>query len=388
MNYLLKLHRLARLPSVTSRWVRGALVPTIIRQRVFGTVFIACVLAVIYWGLIASDRYVSEARVIIQRTDLAGGQAMDFGSLLAGAGNGNRADQLLLRDQLLSMDMLQKLDEKLHLRAHYSAEQHDLLSRMWSPDVSQEGFYRYYRTHVSVELDDYAGVLVIKAQGYDPKKAHAISSMLIEEGERGMNNMSHLMALEQVAFIKKQVDQMAQRFQDARLAVLSYQNRKGLASPLSTAENVVGAINRLEAQRTEIQAHRRALLGYLTPQAPNVIELDLQLDAIEKQIVQEQGRLTSPNGKMLNSTVEEYQRLEMAAMFAQDIYKTGLIALEKGQVEATRMLKKVSILQAPTLPQQALEPRRIYNIIVFILVAMLIAGILYLLAAIIRDHKD
>ena len=388
MNHLLKLRRLAQLPSATGRWACGSLVPAIIGQRVFGTLFIACMLAVIYWGLIASDRYVSEARVIIQRTDLAGGQAMDFGSLLAGAGNGNRADQLLLRDQLLSMDMLQKLDAKLHLRAHYSAEQHDLFSRMWSPDVSQEGFYRYYRAHLSVELDDYAGVLVIKAQGYDPIKAHAISAMLIEEGERGMNNMSHLMALEQVAFIKKQVDLMAQRFQDARLAVLSYQNRKGLASPLSTAENVVGAINRLEAQRTEIQAHRRALLGYLTPQAPNVIELDLQLDAIEKQIVQEQGRLTSPTGKMLNSTVEEYQRLEMAAMFAQDIYKTGLIALEKGQVEATRALKKVSILQAPTLPQQALEPRRIYNIIVFILVAMLIAGILYLLAAIIRDHKD
>jgi capsular polysaccharide transport system permease protein len=35
-----------------------------------------------------------------------------------------------------------------------------------------------------------------------------------------------------------------------------------------------------------------------------------------------------------------------------------------------------------------LEPRRLYNIITFVLVTMLIAGILNLLAAIIRDHKD
>ena len=388
MIHLIKSNRIACALSSACRWTRRILAPAIFRQRVCCSALVACVLAVLYWGLIASDRYVSEARVIIQRTDLGVGQTMDFGSLLAGVGNNNRADQLLLRDQLLSMDMLQKLDKKLNLRAHYSAEQHDLLSRMWSSDQAQESFYRYYRAHVSVELDDYAGVLVIKAQGYDPKTAQAIAAMLISEGERGMNNISHLMALEQVAFIKKQVDQMAQRFQDARLAVLSYQNSKGLASPLSTAENVVGAINKLDAQRTELQAHRRALLGYLTPQAPNVIELDLQIDAIAKQIVQEQARLTAPNGKMLNSTVEEYQRLEMASMFAQDVYKTGLIALEKGQVEATRALKKVSILQTPTLPQQALEPRRVYNIVVFILIAMLIAGILYLLAAIIRDHKE
>lgn len=368
--------------------VRNALLPATMRHRIFSTAAIACLFAVIYWGLIASDRYVSEAHVIIQRTDMAGSQAMDFSSFLAGSGSGSRTDQLLLRDYLLSMDMLIKLDEKLHLRAHFSDKQRDLISRMWSAHTPNERLYQYYRSHVSVEFDAYESVLVIKAQAYDPKTAQAITAMLIKEGERSMNDMSHLMAQEQVAFVEKQVAQSAERFQQARLAVIAYQNQKGLASPLSTAENVVGAINRLEVQRTELQARRNALLGYLTPQAPNVVELDLQLSAIEKQIAQEQARLTAPGGNTLNSTVEEYQRLEMTAMFAQDIYKTALIALEKGQVEATRLLKKVSILQAPTLPQHPLEPRRIYNIIVFILLALLVAGLLHLLAAIIRDHKD
>jgi capsular polysaccharide transport system permease protein len=86
--------------------------------------------------------------------------------------------------------------------------------------------------------------------------------------------------------------------------------------------------------------------------------------------------------------VEEYQRLEMAAGFAHDIYKTALVALEKGRVEATRNLKKVSVVQNPTLPQQPLEPRRLYNIIVSVLVTLLVAGIVHLLAAIVRDHKD
>jgi len=86
--------------------------------------------------------------------------------------------------------------------------------------------------------------------------------------------------------------------------------------------------------------------------------------------------------------VEEFQRLEMAAQFAQDVYKTALVALEKSRVEATRTIKKVSVLQSPTLPQYPLEPSRIYNIIVFIRVTLLLAGIVHLLAAIIRDHED
>jgi capsular polysaccharide transport system permease protein len=119
-----------------------------------------------------------------------------------------------------------------------------------------------------------------------------------------------------------------------------------------------------------------------------VIDINLQIQAIEKQLLQEQERLTSPKGKTLNVAVEEYQRLEMAAKFSEDVYKTALVALERGRVEALRTLKKVAILQSPSLPDYPLEPRRIYNIIVFSLVALLLAGIVHLLAAIIRDHRD
>jgi capsular polysaccharide transport system permease protein len=358
------------------------------RQRTLVLALVACLLISLYWGLIASDRYVSEARIIIQRTDLAGSQNMDFSTLLTGTGGVNRADQLLLRDHLLSVDMLRKLDAKLNLRAHYSDRHYDPLSRMWSATVPQEWFHRHYLSRVSVEFDDYAGVLVVKAQGYDRKTAHAIAAMLVEEGERTMNALAHQLAREQVSFIEKQVTVLAERFQEARRQVLAYQNSKGLVSPQATAENLAGVVNRLEAQRTELQARRTALLAYLAPQAPGIVELDAQLGAVEKQIAQEQARLTAPKGNTLNSTVEEYQRLEMAAIFAQDVYKTALVALEKGRVEATRTIKKVTVLQEATSPEYALQPARLYNITVSVLVTLLVAGTVHLLAAIIRDHKD
>lgn len=374
------------LARVASR-MRNGLLPTLLRSRIISATIIATLLAGTYWLFIASDRYVSTAHVIIQRTDLAGGQAMDFSSILGGA-SGSRADQLLLRDYLLSVDMLRKVDAELKLRDHYSSTKRDPLSRMWFKDASIEWFHHHYLSRVSVDFDDYAGVLIVKAQAYDPATAHAITTMLVREGERFMNAMVHSMAQDQVTFLERQVDALNGRAMHARRAVLNYQDMKGLVSPQATAESIAGIVAKLNAQRTELETQRSALQAYLVPDHPNIVQLNQQIAAIAKQVSQEQAKLTSPNGKTLNRTIEEFQRLEMEAVFAQDVYKTALVALEKGRVEATRTIKKVSVLQAPTQPEYPMEPRRLYNTLVFMLVAMLLAGVTHLLAAIVRDHKD
>lgn len=371
-----------------ANWFNARLVPKLKRNRIFGAALGACLLAVIYWGVIASDRYVSEASLIIQRTDLNESKTLDFGALLGGSATNNRPEQLLLRNYMLSRDMLAKLDARLHLREHYTNPQRDPLSRLWERDLSRERFYDYYLSRVTVDYDEYAGVLVVRAQAFDAKTAQAITSMLVEEGEHAMNDMAHALAKDQVDFIQKQVNELAARYEETRQAVLRYQNKHGMAAPEDLAVHLNGAIDGLQGKRTELQTRRTALLGYLAPEAPGVVELDLQLAAVDKQITAERARLAAPGGNTLNSTVEEYQRLQLKAGFAQDMYKTALTALERGRVESTRDLKKVTLLERPTLPELPLQPRRLYNIVVFILITLLLAGIVHLLAAIIRDHKD
>jgi capsular polysaccharide transport system permease protein len=357
------------------------------RHKLMAAALLLSLLAGVYWLFLASDRYVSEARVIIQRSDLSSGQTMDFTSLLSGVAGGSRPDQLLMRDHMLSLDMLRKLDAQLKLREHYSG-QGDWLSRLWDAQAPLEKFLPHFRSRVSVELDEYAGVLAIKAQAYTPEMAQAIAAAMVAHGEETMNAMAHALAREQVNFLEGQVTTMGERAQAKRSALLAYQNRKGLVSPQATAENVAAIVNRLEAQLAELQTRRSSLLGYLQPGSANVVELNLQIDAVQKQIGTEKARLTAPGGQTLNATVEEFQRLQMEAQFAQEVYQTALTALERGRVEATRTLKKVSVLQSAGMPEFPLEPRRLYNLIVFVLTAFLLAGVLQLLGAIVRDHKD
>ncbi len=358
------------------------------KHPVLTTTVFAIILAAVYWLLLASDRFVSEARVVIQRTDLPGGQTMDFASLLGGAPAGSRADQLLLREHLMSIDMLRVLDGQLNLRRHYSDGQRDFLSRMWFSDAPIEWLHRHYLSRVHIALDDYAGVIVIQAQAYDPRMAQAIATLLVQEGERSMNRLAHELAQAQVQFLEQQVETLHQQVLETRRAVLDYQDQKGIASPQAAAESISSIVARLEAQRAELQTQRSALQAYLVPEHASILLLNQQIAAIQQQIGHEQAKLASGSGKTLNRTVEAFQRLELQASFAQDVYKTALIALEKGRVEATRTLKKMSLLQAPTLAEYPLQPQRLYNLLVFAMASLLLAGVIHLLLAIVKDHAD
>lgn len=361
----------------------------LVRHMILCAVLLASALAAFYWLVVASDRYVSEAHVIVQRTDLGGSGVSDLTSLLTGSGSGGgRADQLLLRDYLTSTDLLRKLDARLQLRKHYADAGRDLLSRHWQMDDHFETFHQYMKGRISVEIDEFVGVLVVKAQAYEPGLAQALNRELVKEGELFLNELGRNLARDQVEFLEVQVAHMQERALQARAAVVAYQNNKGMASPEAEAKSLELIIAKLEASRTELQTQRNALQAYLVPDHPSVVMLNQQLAAITRQIAAENARLAAPKGSPLNRTVEEIQRLEMEATFAQDVYKTGLVALEKGRFEAARNIKKVSVLLAPTRPEAALEPRRFYNAFVSLLLALALGSIAYLSIAIVRDHRD
>ena len=357
-------------------------------RYMIGFLSVSALIATAYWIFFASDRYVSDANVIIRKTDSMSAPAFDISMFVTGIAGANRSDQLLLREYLLSVDMLKKLDAALDLRSHYSDKQQDIISRMWFQDASMEWFHRHYLSRVSVEYDDYSGVLRIQAQAYNPETAQSVVSILVQEGERYMNQLGHEMAEAQVRFLTSQVDQAQRRFQVAREALLAFQNKKGLVSPEATAESINAIIARLEEKRTQLQTQLASLPKSLDRNHPSISMLTQALAAVNLQIAQEKAKLAAPSGRTLNYTVEEFERLQMEVSFTQDIYKTALVALEKGHMDSTRMLEKVSVLQTPTLPEYPMKPDRVYNTVATLLFTFLLAGILKLLESIILDHVD
>ncbi len=355
-------------------------------SRTWRLALCACLLATVYWAAIASDLYISEARVVVERSDGVGSGAPDFSSLLIG--NSAPQDLLLLREYLLSTDMLAKLDARLKLRAHYADRHRDPLSRMWPQDASMERFHDYYLRRISVEYDDFSRMLVINAEAYSPAMAKALTADLVSEGERFMNDMTHRIAGEQVVYIERQVHDLGERLNGARQALLAYQNANGLVSARGEVETLSTVVAAAEGNLAQLNVKRNALTEIFTPQSPAIRQLDAEIAAVQDQIAVQRKRMVSAQGSGLNRVAEEQERLQAAAAFALDIYKTALGALERARIEATRKLKNVAVVQSPTLPEYPLRPRRLYNIAVFIFATLMLAAAVHLLSAIIEDHRD
>ncbi|KAA1008257.1 chain-length determining protein [Paraburkholderia panacisoli] len=357
-------------------------------QLTIRLIIIFTILSVPYWLLVASDRYVSQATVIIQRTDQVDGSSITIPGITAAVGNVSSADQLLLREYLLSEDMLEKLDATLGLRAHYSNSRRDPVSRMWFKNAPTEWFYQYWLDRIDVTYDDYSGVIRIQAQAYDPKTAQQIVKLMVELGEAHMNEIGHELAQSQVDFLSKQVTLAHDLLLDATGKLINFQNQKGLAAPQTTASGLNALIDRLEGQKTDIETQLASLPPNLSPNQPTVVMLKQNLNALRQQIVQRRAELASPTSKTLNYTIEEFQRLQMQVDFAKDLYRTALSALQQGRMDAARTLKMVSTLQSPSTPSYPMEPRRLYNAFVTLVIALAMIGAVKLLESIILDHVD
>lgn len=295
---------------------------------------------------------------------------------------------LILRDYLLSVDMLQIVDEMLGFREHYSSSEIDYISRLRSREVEMELLHEYYLEHIEVELDDYAQVLRIKVRAFTPPMAQKIALLLMQEGERQMNAMGQRLAEEQVNFLEKQVLQLGENLDQARKAVLDYQNKHGLVSPTGTVSNISAVVATLEGQLASLSAKKSALLTYQSARSAEVIRIDAEISALIAQINHERSRVAQDSGVALNALSAEYQTLELKMKFAQESYSTALAALENTRIEAARKLKQLSVLQQPTLPQYATEPKRLYNTVVFIIIALFLGLIVQMLVLIIKDHRD
>ncbi|WP_342594297.1 chain-length determining protein [Salinicola lusitanus] len=328
----------------------------------------------------------SHANVVLESPQISTPE-INFSALLSGSGSANTADMLLLRDYLLSMDMLQLLVEEADFRKHYS--QHgDFFSRLGNQDVPLEELHDYYLKRVSAELDDYAGVLRINVEAFTPEEARKISQLLLSMGERHMNEMGRRLAEEQVRFLETQVDALKKDFNNTRQALLDYQNENGLVSPTNTVENINTVVATLEGQLAVARARKTALSSYQSSRSTEMMRVNSEINALNQQIEKERNRVARQAGNALNSISSEYQTLQLQAQFAQDSYSGALSALQNTRIEAARKLKQVSILQSPTLPQYPEKPQRLYNIAVFSVIALFVTLIFNMLVLIIRDHRD
>lgn len=347
---------------------------------------IACfAIAVLYFGIIASDRYVSRADLVVKQADQI--KMLPDALSMLGLGGSNHQDVLLIQDYLNSPDLLDKLDKELNIKAHYQNHKIDYFSRL--PDnVSREDFIQYYRDHLTLRLDELSGVLTIELQAFDPAYGQRVVGLMLKESEGFINRLGHQVALEQLAFVEKEVDRAYQRVQDEKAKVLEFQNNHHLLSPESTSTAWLGVVSQIESELAQQQAQLKQLQSYMKDTAPAVVSVQTRVDALNKQLEQEKARLTGVDKDAMNEVTARYMDVQTQATLAADLYKSGLVSLEQARVEAYRKLKHLLVVSQPTLAEDAEYPRRLYNLATIGVLLCLLYGLVVMGLATLREHQD
>jgi len=119
---------------------------------------IPTLVATIYFGLFASDIYVSESRFAI-RSAKAGASTTGLAAILSSPMvSGGGQDTSVVADYTHSQDMLTRVREKLDIASHYSSSDVDKLSRL-DKNATEEQLLEYFKEHVMLVRDSASDVL-------------------------------------------------------------------------------------------------------------------------------------------------------------------------------------------------------------------------------------
>ena len=361
-----------------------------VRQRLAafgGYRFILCLWAVcaFYYAFVASDRYVTETQVYVReaRESVPTLQPLS----LLGGGGGAQQDALLVREFIHSRDMLNLLESTIGLKAHFASRDWDIISRMGGA-VTAEEFLTDFRSRVELNLDPESSILTIRAEGYTPEFSETFANAILREAEAFINRVGQSIAEQEIGFVQGELNRAQDALADAQNELLTFQNENRLLDPTVTTAARQDVVNTMEGELAQMQAERRTLESYLNPAAPELVALKDRIAAVLAQLDEERAKLAGSEGETLNETSMHYQAVQRQVQFAADLYQSTLVALEQARVEAYRKLKHLVVVQAPQRPDDALYPRAFYNLATLFIVMSLAYGIIMMVVATIREHRD
>ncbi len=349
---------------------------------------IPTVCSFVYFSLLASPMYISQASFAVRSagntTPAVAGIAA---AMFSPGGGGSGTDPFIINDYIQSLDIVQDIDRELALVKHYTARNHDAISRLWQ-HPTQDELLRYWRRVMVPQLSMDTGIISVEARAYSPEMAQKITRAVLTRSEALVNAMNERSRNDAVALAQKEVKRAEERVKAAQAALKEFRNVHAMLDPKTTAGGLQDIVAKLEAEATALRTKIAETSSYMRDNTPVLKSLRQRLVAVESQLAREKQRVagTTAAESNLNSLVAGYEDLSMEAEFAQQQLVAAMSALEKARIEQATQSRYVVAYQQPTLPDESLYPRPLLFTLYTFLGTLIVLGLLSLVWASIREH--
>ena len=351
---------------------------------------LACVLlptlvVFLYLALLASDIYLAEAKFAIRSQHQQ--QSLDMLSTFFRTNSSSLSDSYIVQNYIQSMDMIDKVDAKLHVRDHYEDRSHDVWYRL-TRNATQDEMLRYWSWAVVTTFDPDTSIMTVQVKAFSPQMAQAVCQAILDASEALVNAMNDRARTDAISLAQAEVARAEARIRTAHEAMRQYRERTVILDPQAVASGLYSLVNQLEGEITKTTAELAEASTYMQADSPRVVMLQNRLTVLQKQLQSEKARLASQmqGDKPLSALVSEFQSLTLEEEFAQKQLTSAMASLEAARVQAESKSLYVESFQKPMVPDESLYPRPIVFSLVFMLAAAVLLGLVSLIVAAIREH--
>ncbi|MCW2396660.1 MULTISPECIES: capsule biosynthesis protein [unclassified Sphingobium] len=363
-----------------SQWLRK-------RRWFLLMVALPTLLAALYYGLIASDIFISESRFVIKSPDQKRSQMSTLANLMQTTGiSGGQAQTSEVLTFVHSRDALQALEKKIDIRDKYSTPQADFISRFPSPfaDNSFENLFKYYSQVVDARIDMETGTATIKVEAFTPQDAYVINRELLDLSEALVNRLNSRVQSKGIIEAQKQVELATQRAKNARIALSQFRNTQELIDPAKQAGGVLEIANTMIGQRAALQAQLDSM-ARLTPNNPSIPAIRSRINAISVQIASQDSRVVG-NSSGIASKLGGYEDLLVEQEFATDSLTAANAALVQARAESQRQQFYLERIVDPNIPDKPLLPKRFLNVLIVFAAALCLYFIAWMIMIGVLEH--
>lgn len=360
-----------------------------INPLILFTVTIPTLIALLYFGVLANDVYISESRFVVRtpskentsRLSAVLGQT-GLGGAVAGA-EGNDT----ITEYVMSRRALEEADHDAFVSNAYTGAEiffADRFGTFWG--TSKEQLYTYFQDKVSIEEGLSGQVMTLRVSAYDPDEAREINARLLLQSEELVNSLTERSREDTIALAQEQVDEATDRARLARLELAQFRGAERIVDPEQQSLVGLQMVGKLQDQLIAARTQLRQLQTY-TPQASQIPFLKTQIRQIEREIEATREGLTGGSAS-LSAAMVRYQELLANSEFAEKQLTISLASLQEAQAEARKKRTYIERIADPSLPDYAEEPRRIRSILATFVLGLLAWGVLTMLLIGVREHRD
>lgn len=352
------------------------------------TVIFPTVIATLYYGLFASDVYVSESRFVV-RSPQKETQTGFFSSLLDSTGfSSSQDDTYAVNDYMTSRDALAALNKSDYFAKAYSGTHGDVLSRFpaFDFDRSFEGLYKYYGKQVDVQLDSTTSITSLKVNAFTAQDAWRINVRLLELAEQLVNRMNDRARQDTLKVARDEVARAENRVKDASVALSGYRNDQNVFDPDKQSALKLQQVATLQQALIETKT-QLAQLQSVAPDNPQIPVLRTRMTALQSEIANAAGTVVGDKSSLARKA-PGYERLMLEREFAEKQLASAMASLESARTQVQKQQLYLERIAAPGLPDQALLPKRLRGVITVLIAGLVAWGSLSLLISSVREHKS